>query len=310
MYRRAFPSVTLWAGLGAIVAADLVLLAMSGFRVVGTATPAILAVCAAAVALGWLYATVRPDERLAALAFGAAYIIGYTFAAAVLNYVTTSAGLPLLDAQFARADAVLGLDWMAVLELCNAWPLLGKVLQFSYATSMMQIAGVLVLLTATRQLPRLADYLALFTATSLVIIALSAIFPAAGAYVLHDPPAALRNLGHDAGLWHLQHFEALRSGSMRVIDPSMVEGLITFPSFHTALAVITVWALWSTRYVRLPALVLNLLVIASTVPVGGHYFVDVIAGAAVAAVAIVAVTWQRRPAPAQTWAPGRASAAT
>ena len=71
-----------------------------------------------------------------------------------------------------------------------------------------------------------------------------------------------------------------------------IEGLITFPSFHTALAVVTAWAFWGTRYIAGPTLVLNLTVIASTVPVGGHYFVDVFAGAAIAGARIAGLAWR------------------
>ena len=50
---------------------------------------------------------------------------------------------------------------------------------------------------------------------------MSSVFPAAGAFVFHNPPAELRAVvGQDAGLWHFTHFEALRSGAMRAIDPS------------------------------------------------------------------------------------------
>jgi membrane-associated phospholipid phosphatase len=99
-------------------------------------------------------------------------------------------------------------------------------------------------------------------------------------------------VGQDAGIWHLVHFEALRSGAMRAIDPNAIEGLITFPSFHTALAVVTAWASWRTRYIAVPALSLNLTVIASTVPVGGHYFVDVLAGACIAGASIAGLVWR------------------
>ena len=295
--RPVFPSPALWIGLASIALADLLLMAADGFRLVGWAGAAILAVAAAACALGYLYSAVRPDARLAALGFGGGYLIAYTLAAALLSYLGTSLSLPLLDAQFARADAALGFDWLATLELANAWPLLGKLLRAAYATSMPQVLFVFLMLATTRQLSRLADFLALFTATSLATIVAASLLPAAGAFVHFDPPAALRGVvGADAGIWHLKHFEALRSGAMRAIDPGTIEGLVTFPSFHAALAVITVWALWRTRWLALPALCLNALVIVSTVPVGGHYFVDVLAGIGIGAAAIGALAWWRRTA--------------
>ena len=66
----------------------------------------------------------------------------------------------------------------------------------------------------------------------------------------------------------------------------MPRGLITFPSFHAALGVIFARAFWSVPWLRWPALAVNLLMIAATPVNGGHYFVDVAAGGAVACVAI------------------------
>jgi membrane-associated phospholipid phosphatase len=294
MQFRVFPSAALWIGLAAIALTELVAMVVFGFRLTGFAALPILAVSGGAAALGIFYAICRPDERLAALCLGAAYLIIYTLAAAILSYLGTSLGLPLLDAQFARADASLGLDWLAALELTDRWPALGTLLRTTYTTSLMQIVAAFVILAAARQLTRLANFLTLFTATSLATIILSSLLPAAGAFVYYDPPAALREVvGHDAGIWHLKHFEALRSGAMRAIDPGAIEGLVTFPSFHAALGVITVWALWRTRFLAYPALALNAVVIASAVPVGGHYFVDIFAGMAIAAVTIAVLAWRR-----------------
>jgi membrane-associated phospholipid phosphatase len=293
MSPRAYPSAALWVCLGLVALADMLAMAAGGFRLVGYGACSIAAVSAGAWGLGYFYSTVRPDERLAALGFAAAYLILFTFSAGTLSYVGTSLDRPLLDAAFARADAALGLDWMATLAFTDARPLFGTALRLAYQSSLLQIVLVVLVLALTGQLVRLRLFLALFTATGLVTIVTSVLFPAAGAFVFHNPPAELRDVvGHDAGIWHIVHFEALRSGAMRTIDPSAIEGLITFPSFHTALAVVTVWALWRTRLLALPALALNIAVVASTVPVGGHYFVDVMAGGFIAASCIVALTAQ------------------
>jgi membrane-associated phospholipid phosphatase len=293
MCPRAFPAPGVWICLGVLALADLLAMAFAGFRLTGYGMAYIAAVSAGAWGLGYVYSTIRPDARIAALGFGAAYLIPFTFAAALLSYVGTSLALPLLDAQFARADAALGLDWSAVLAFTDAHPRFGAVLRLAYHSSMLQLVAVFVILAAAGQVERLGNFLILFTATGLVTILMSIAFPAAGAFVFHDPPAALRDVvGQAAGIWHLEHFQALRSGAMRTIDPSAIEGLITFPSFHTALAVITSWAFWRTRYLALPSAGLSAIVIASTVPVGGHYFVDVFAGAAIAAACIAGLVWR------------------
>jgi hypothetical protein len=293
MSSRVFPSASLWICLAVVALADLAAMAAAGFRLVGFGALWIAVASTGAWALGYFYSSVRPDVRLAALGFGAAYLIPFTLAAGTLSYVGTSLNRPLLDAHFAWADAAIGFDWLGVLAFTDSRPVLGTILRMAYQSSLLQVVAVLIVLAATGQLARLSTFVALFTATGLVTIVTSILFPAAGAFVFHNPPAELRDVvGPDAGIWHLVHFDALRSGAMRTIDPGAIEGLITFPSFHTALAVITVWAFWVTRYVALPALVLNVAVIASTMPVGGHYFVDVFAGALIAVGCIAAFRWQ------------------
>lgn len=284
----------LWRCLGVVALVDVLAVAFGGFGLAGHGAEVTVAVSAGVFALGWFYSVVRPDERIASLAFGAAYLILFTLAASLLSYMGTSLNRPLLDAHFARADAVLGLDWLSVLTFTDAHPKFGIALRAAYHSSMLQIAALFVVLAATGQHVRLRNFLALFSATGLVTIMVSIALPAAGAFVFYDPPAELRNVvGQAAGIWHLEHFEALRSGAMRTIDLGKIEGLITFPSFHTALAIIIAWAFWRTPYFKLPVAFLTAVVIVSTVPVGGHYFVDVIAGAAIAAACIaVEAHWQ------------------
>jgi len=141
--------------------------------------------------------------------------------------------MPLLDALFARADAALGLNWLAVLSFIDGHLAFGTALRVAYHSSMLQMVSVLIVLAATWQLARLADYLTLFTATGIITILTSIVLPAAGAFVFHNPSAELRDVvGQAAGIWHLEHLEALRSGAMRTIRPNAIEGLITFTSFH------------------------------------------------------------------------------
>jgi membrane-associated phospholipid phosphatase len=80
----------------------------------------------------------------------------------------------------------------------------------------------------------------------------------------------------------------LRSGALHFLRLNDLEGLITFPSFHTTGGLLFAWALLKTPYLRWPALAINGALIASTPVVGAHYFIDLVGGAAVAAISLFA----------------------
>jgi membrane-associated phospholipid phosphatase len=83
----------------------------------------------------------------------------------------------------------------------------------------------------------------------------------------------------------------LRAGTFRSIPLDNLEGLITFPSFHTAGAIMFIWALRKVPYVRWPAIALNAALIAATPIDGAHYFIDLVGGAVVAFAAIAMSYW-------------------
>jgi membrane-associated phospholipid phosphatase len=62
--------------------------------------------------------------------------------------------------------------------------------------------------------------------------------------------------------------------------------LVTFPSGHTILAIITTYALRGSRWTLIPAFIVNGAMLVSTIPHGGHHLFDLIVGAVIAACAI------------------------
>jgi membrane-associated phospholipid phosphatase len=89
-------------------------------------------------------------------------------------------------------------------------------------------------------------------------------------------------------LVQLHDLPLVRGGSLRVLDIMKLGGIITFPSFHAAAAVLFLWALWSVWWMRPLALIANVGMLLATPMGGGHYFVDVFAGMGVAVLAIAA----------------------
>jgi membrane-associated phospholipid phosphatase len=166
-------------------------------------------------------------------------------------------------------------------------PFVSGLLRGAYFSALPQMIMVTMVLAIVGTTERLSEVLWLYIVTAFSTVVLAGLFPAIGPYVYYAPPERLREIvGIDAGLWHLLHFRGLRDGTFRIIHFASVEGLVTFPSFHAALALVCVRAAWIIPVLRWPIAALNVLVIASTPSIGGHYLIDIVAGVVIAALGI------------------------
>jgi membrane-associated phospholipid phosphatase len=223
------------------------------------------------------------NETATSSAISVAAFLAIPAPLAILSYATASLGgqLPLADAGLARIDAAFGFDWLAAIEWFNAYPTLVWLLGHAYHGTIVPLIYVFVLLNVLGRRDRLLDFMTLFVGSCIAANILSGLVPAIGAYVHFQPEAALRSaISADAGVWHLAHFEALRSGMFTRFSLIATEGLVTFPSFHTAAALCVPLALRGYGALTAIAWAAALAIIVSTIPIGGHYLIDVIAGAA------------------------------
>ena len=91
----------------------------------------------------------------------------------------------------------------------------------------------------------------------------------------------------------------MRDGSLRHLELFKITGIVSFPSFHAASAVLYIWALSPVRYVGGAAVILNLLMMASTPVISTSCMIDVFGGVALAVIGI----WLAKYLP--TWCPRR-----
>jgi PAP2 superfamily len=120
---------------------------------------------------------------------------------------------------------------------------------------------------------------------------ISSLLPAMGTYYHYGVHVDLSKFSPGDYFFSEHDLPLLRDGSLRTLDIKKLAGIITFPSFHAAAAVLFLWALWSVWWVRPLALIANVGMLLVT-PIGsGHYFIDVFAGIGVAVVAIAAARW-------------------
>ena len=214
------------------------------------------------------------------------FVITQGMAITMVQYLGMAEKFPLIDPWLAQMDAMLGLDWPSHVKWVNNHPAVLSILYQCYdsinTTMVFTFAGLLLL----ERFDRVKELLILFWSTGLITIIIAILFPAIAAYAYYDLPAAdIANIPPESGRYHLEHLLALRDGSMRSLTFGNQTGMVEFPSFHTILAILSTWALRRT-IIFWPIALLNLGMIMSTIAHGGHYFVDVFAGFALAGIVI------------------------
>lgn len=221
----------------------------------------------------------------AALAF-----IPLTIATTVFMYLATATARPFVDGQLASLDARLGFDWLAFLAASNQSAVWSSALFYAYHSLGPQVPVVLFVHLIRQRRDRVFEFIALMAVSSLFTGPLMAIFPAAGAYAFYRPaPELFSNLTAQAGMWHYSTLSSLRSGAPYELIVSKAEGLVTFPSFHTALGILVVYAVRDVRPLFVVALMVNAIMIVSTLPEGGHHLIDVIVGAVIGVISVAAI---------------------
>jgi hypothetical protein len=264
--------------IGWILASDFTFHLQSAVKVVGVVT--------LLLAIGWFYRAMRPMENFEVMCTETALLLAFSTAGAVLSYLVTSWNLPLIDPWLIKSDAMLGFDWMAYASFVNSRPWLHNLSSIVYITTISQIALCVVVLGLSGRVLYSRRLGAAVMISGLICIGVSGILPSAGALGYLRPDADFVASGLPiVDLAYKQTFFDLRSGVERFISLDALHGLIAFPSYHGTLSALVVICLWSVRYLRWPALVLNTAVLMATPVDGGHHLTDALAGVGVALIA-------------------------
>jgi membrane-associated phospholipid phosphatase len=201
----------------------------------------------------------------------------------LLSYNLIPANFPFVDSYFHKIDSFLNYNWIEWYKITNSYNFLSQIFLNIYLSIQVQTIMTLVLLSFLRQSKNLRLFIFLFLTCSLVTLILSTFFPAIAAYTYYGiTPEMLKNVYVAAPYLHVDHVLQLRAGTLTAIDFGNVQGLVTFPSFHASLGVIFILVNQHIPYWRWFMFILNLAMIFITPIQGGHYWVDVLAGCAIA----------------------------
>ena len=243
----------------------------------------------ALVGMSWLinrHSTIPWIRRVTSVLIWVGVFASFTVVGAPASYLFASVGGSFKDAWFASADQALGLDWVALLTFFSSHAWLGEYSSRIYTSSATTLVVILLYLSLFNKHKQGDLLLASAIIAGFLTALLSAPLAAYGPFNFYHVSASLYKdfapaVTGEGGGW-LTDLLHLRDGSLRELGAGKYQGIVQFPSFHTALSVVMILSLRGTG----PAFVLgglwNLLILM-TVPIdGGHYFVDMIAGALIA----------------------------
>ena len=284
MGRRITESQALWIIIVVIIGVDALWARASGIRI-DLSLRVALAFCAVS-GIHFVYATSRSNRRIEVLAAAGGQLAAFTAAAGILSYLTATSRFPLVDGYLAAGDAAIGFDWLALFKLLQNHPAVDLVLNLAYSSFLPQVFVLLIVLSVAGQFERVREFVWLWVLTLLIIISLSWLMPAEGAWAYYG-------VAHLVDAYYLPDFFALRSGEMREIVMAKATGIIQFPSFHAAVALIFIYTSRGIRILFPVSVGLNALMISSTPTCGGHHFSDVLAGLVVVPCAIMVLRWRR-----------------
>jgi hypothetical protein len=267
-------------GASAIFAGYLLVVERVGIDVSGFVAPVLL-LLAFLVGTYIVYRWWRPEPVISDICGALAVIASSAATAGIISLAGLRFGAPLIDGNLAAYDSALPLDTRSIVVAVARAPAFAKLLGVAYLSSFPILIASVVFLGWTRHVKPLWQLAFVFALTAVGCATLSVFFPAVGAFSHFAYPAeVLAGLPAGAGLYHVPMLEYYRHAVAPTISTSTFQGVVTFPSFHCCLALMTALAYVEHRRLFLFAMLWNGLVIVSTIPIGGHYIVDLPAGAA------------------------------
>ncbi len=233
------------------------------------------------VGIGIYARTVSSAPRLALCAIGFGVFMSFTGFCAIFIFALFPLPNPLIDQHLAAADAALGFDWIGFVEALSAYPAFAKALAYLYHSSLPQIGFTVVVLAAYGRDTALHRFLLVGILAMAMTVAVWWLVPSVGplAFQTVDPKtAALTGMTGSAkmGAYLL---DLVRQGPA-IVAPEAITGVVAFPSYHIIMAMMVAW--YSFRTIAFAPLALaSAGMVPATIAHGGHYLVDLIAGAVI-----------------------------
>jgi len=131
---------------------------------------------------------------------------------------------------------------------------------------------------------------ALLMLGALITLVIFCFMPAVASYTYYGPdPRSVSEFVRQwplSGTSFLSGLLRIHGGHLDTLDVATINGIVTFPSYHGIMGLILIYQARGIAVLFWPYLAINLVMLVSTVPVGGHYMIDCVGSVAVFAVSV------------------------
>jgi hypothetical protein len=251
----------------------------------------IIVLSALLAALEKYYGKNATGQRISLACGMIAVLIPASILAGAIAHASLRMGRPFVDQNLSAIDQAIRWHSPDVVIAFAAYPSVSSVLSMIYHSSLPVCIACALAIAVSGRAERAAEFAWIYVLCILVAAVSAIFFPALGSTVYHGIEG-ISGLPVDAGNFHLPIVEYYRNDPSAVFSPGKMTGVVTFPSFHTVMAMVVPYALRGKGFVFLFAVSWASLVILSSVVIGGHYLVDLVAGCLCWAVAARTVSWR------------------
>jgi hypothetical protein len=260
---------------------------------------AITAFSSIVLLIGFFYRLTERSELLANTLVSTASFVLFTMVASAFTYQLLPVWRAPIDPWLMNLDGMLGFHWPDALALAADNPWLGEATRYAYMSSLPQFALLVLVLGFSGRTYELHIFMLATVVSCLLTIAVWALFPSFGTTTVFEIDSAVEaRLRPLVGSAYGAELRRLAAEGPTLISSKDALGLIAAPSFHTVMALLAVYAARTVPWLWPGALAVNLMVLPGVLIHGGHHLVDVLAGATVTVLGILAAKAALRPAQA------------
>lgn len=229
--------------------------------------------------------------RISLLIKGYILYLAYFLISGIFCYIALyTSPYPTIDAWLKQSDAFFGFHLPVLMNWVYAQPGLSDFFWKIYDSLALEVMAIPLVLSLLGDRKALEIYINANMLAMVVGLLIYFFFPTS------DPSSVFKD----------PHFISAQLSKVQIVNdihhhlpfPYTSIAVVGFPSFHVVWASLSICAFWRHRYWLWPIVILNVLIIFSTMATGWHYLTDVLGGLAMTAIfQTLAVYWQKRFAP-------------